>query len=450
MHRQKVSELIANGEDSGVEFKRDVVTNFDLAKELVAFLNLDGGTVLLGVEDDGTITGTTRDKLEEWVSELCRTKITPPVIPFLSWAKEVEPGKDVLAVQVPLGPDKPYARVHDARRTYYVRVGSTCREASREELERMFQACGHIRYGLKPVPGASLDDLDRRRLRDYFIRVLGGSAPLDEDHDGWTKLLLNLDLLVKSAGQVLPAVDGMLLFGKNPKRFLPQSGIRALCYPGKTPDYAAQADQDLKGPLLPLLGKQGDVIVVIESGLVEQALDFIRRNTQPSAQLEGGQRVDRPAYPDVVLREAVVNALVHRDYSIIGTDITLALFADRLEIQSPGKLPNTVTLESMRDGLRYARNQMLVNVMRDYRYVDFRGMGIREKIIPGMRNHNGTDADLLEEHERFTVRLWKEAKHDPQGMQTTGGGERAAVTDPMTPQDDASGQGKGTDANKPD
>jgi ATP-dependent DNA helicase RecG len=410
MHRQEVLEMIASGEDSGVEFKRDDVTNHDLAKELVAFLNLDGGTILLGVEDDGTISGTTRERLEEWVSELCRVKITPPVIPFLSWAKEIEPGKDVLAVRVPLGPDKPYARVHNDRRTYYVRVGSTCREASREELERMFQACGHVRYGLKPVPGASLDDLDGRRLRDYFVRVLNGSVPKDEDRDGWTTLLRNLDLMVESAGQMLPAVDGMLLFGNNPKRFLPQSGIRALCFPGTTPDYAAQADQDLKGPLLPLLSKQGESAAITESGLVEQGLDFIRRNTQPTAHLEGGQRVDRQVYPDVVLREAIVNALVHRDYSIIGTDITIALFADRLEIQSPGRLPNTVTLDSMRDGLRYARNQTLVNIMRDYRYVDFRGMGIRDKIIPGMRNHNGTEPDLIEEHERFTVRLWKEAK----------------------------------------
>jgi len=425
MHRQEVLELIANGEDSGVEFKRDDVMNYDLAKELVAFLNFEGGTVLLGVEDDGTISGTTRERLEEWVSELCRTKVTPPVIPFLSWAKEIEPGKDVLAVRVPLGPDKAYARVHDNRRTYYVRVGSTCREASREELERMFQACGHVRYGLKPVPGASLDDLDSRRLRDYFVRVLNGSVPKDEDREGWTKLLLNHDLMVQSGGQVLPAVDGMLLFGKNPKRFLPQSGIRALCYPGTAPDYAAQADQDLRGPLLPLLAqkddstvvvesglveKEDDSTAVVESGLVEQGLDFIRRNTQPTAHLEGGQRVDRPAYPDAVLREAIVNALVHRDYSIIGADITLALYADRLEVQSPGRLPNTVTLESVRAGVRYARNQTLVYIMRDYRYVDFRGMGIRDKIIPGMRNHNGTEPDLIEEHERFTVRLWKEAK----------------------------------------
>lgn len=409
MHRQEVLELISNGEDSGVEFKRDDVTNADLAKELVAFLNLDGGTVLLGVEDDGSISGTTRDRLEEWVSEFCRTKIAPPVIPFLSWCKGIEQDLDVLAVRVPIGPDKPYAQVHNNRRTYFVRVGSTCREASREELERMFQASGHVRYGLKPVPGASLDDLDGRRLRDYFTRVIGGSTPTDGDSEGWTRLLCNLDLMVESAGQVLPAVDGVLLFGRNPKRFLPQSGIRAIAYPGDSPDYAAQADQDLRGPLLPLLMAREGSVEVVESGLVEQALDFIRRNTQPSAQIVGGQRVDRPAYPDAVLREAVVNALVHRDYSIVGADITILVFSDRLEIQSPGKLPNTVTLASMRDGLRYARNQTLVNIMRDYRYVEFRGMGIRDKIIPGMRAHNGTEPDLIEEHERFSVRLWKGA-----------------------------------------
>jgi ATP-dependent DNA helicase RecG len=407
MFRQEVWDLIENGEDSGVEFKRDDVANHDLAKELVAFLNLSGGTILLGVEDDGTIAGTTRAKLEEWVAEICRTKIAPPVIPYLTWAKEIEPGKNVLAVRTLAGPDKPYARVHNNRTTYYVRVGSTCREASREELERMFQASGRIQYGLKPVPGATLDDLDRRRLRDYFERVLAGTAPANDDTDGWQKVLCNLDLMTETGGQHAPTIDGMLLFGEDPKRFLPQSGIRALCYPGATPDYAAQADQDLKGPLLPLLAEGGDSLPWIQIGMVEQALDFVRRNTTPTAHLEGGRRIDRPTYPEAVLREAVVNALAHRDYSIAGADIMLTVFSDRLEIQSPGRLPNTVTIDSLRAGLRYARNQTLVNVLRDYRYVDFRGMGIREKIIPGMRKHNGTEPEFIEEHDRFTVRLLK-------------------------------------------
>lgn len=407
MKREDLLDLIRNGEDSGLEFKRDDVTNYDLAKELVCFLNLDGGTVLLGVEDDGTITGTTRDRLDEWVAELCRTKIEPPIIPFLSWARDVEPGKHVLAVRVSLGPDKPYARVHDNRRTYFVRVNNTCREASREELERMFQASGRLQYGLKPVPGCSFDDLDQRRLRDYVVRVLGGSAHAEEDTDAWERLLANLDLMTSAAGRIVPTIDGLLLFGTTPKRYLPQSGIRALCYPGTDPDYATQADQDLTGPLVPLCATDG---AIVESGLLEQALDFVRRNTVPTAHLEGGRRIDRPTYPEAVMREAVVNALVHRDYSIAGSDITLAIFSDRLEIQSPGRLPNTVTVEGMKAGQRYARNQNLVNVMRDYRYVDFRGMGVRDKVIPGMWQHNGTEPDLIAEESRFIVRLWKDRR----------------------------------------
>jgi ATP-dependent DNA helicase RecG len=407
MNPAEIADLIRNGEDSGLEFKRDDIPNHELAKEIVSFLNLNGGTVLLGVEDDGKISGTNRDNLDEWVAELCRTKIDPPVIPFLSWARDTEPGKHVLAVRVTLGPDKPYARVHNNRRIYFIRVESTCREASRKELERMFQASGRLHYGLKPVPGASLEGLDRRRLRDYFVRVLGGAAPADEAVGEWQKLLCNLDLMAVSAGQTVATIDGMLLFGRNPKRFVPQSGIRALCYPGTAPDYATRADQDLKGPMAPLSGANGSIV---ETGLVEQAWDFVRRNTEPAAHLEDARRIDSWDYPEAVIREAVVNALVHRDYSIAGSDIMLAIYADRLEIQSPGRLPNTVTLEGMKAGQRYAWNQTLVNVMRDYRYVDFRGMGVKDKIIPGMRAHNGTEPEFIPEESRFTVRLWKERK----------------------------------------
>jgi ATP-dependent DNA helicase RecG len=159
--------------------------------------------------------------------------------------------------------------------------------------------------------------------------------------------------------------------------------------------------------LVPLCAADGSIT---ESGLVEQALDFVNRNTEPTAQLSGGQRVDLAAYPKSVLREAVVNALVHRDYSVAGSDITLAIYSDRIEIQSPGRLPNTVTPDGMKAGMRYARNQVLVNVMRDYRYVDFRGMGVREKIIPGMFAHNGTEPVFIAEESRFTIRLWKESK----------------------------------------
>ena len=407
MNKAELLDLLRNGEDSTVEFKRDDVRNHDLAKELVAFLNLEGGIVLLGVEDDGSVSGTTRNRLEEWVVELCRTKIEPPVVPTLSWTREAEPGRDVLAVRVAVGPDKPYARVHGNRRTYYIRVGGTSREASREELERMYQASGRLRYGLKPVPGAGLDALDLRRLRDYLTRVLDGDAPTEDDRTGWEMLLRNLELMTESAGARVATIDGLLLFGKAPERYLPQSGVRAICYPGAEPDYAARADEDLRGPLAPLGAADGSLV---ENGLVDRAWDFVRRNTAPTARLEGARRIDGWEYPGSVVREALVNALVHRDYSIAGTDVMLAIYADRLEIQSPGRLPNTVTVEGMKAGMRYARNQALVNVMRDYGYVEARGMGVRNRIVPGMRAHNGTEPGLIEEEHRFTVRLWKRPK----------------------------------------
>ena len=210
--------------------------------------------------------------------------------------------------------------------------------------------------------------------------------------------------MIDAQGRAAATVDGMLLFGKTPKRYLPQSGIRALCYPGIEPDYAARADEYLIGPMVPLRAIDGSFV---EIGLVERAWDFVRRNTAPTSYLDGLRRIDRWEYPESVVREAVINALVHRDYSVSGADISLTIYSDRLEIESPGRLPNTVTVEKIRAGIRYARNQTLVNIMRDYGYMDARGMGVRNKIIPGMLEHNGTEPDLIAEENRFTVRLWK-------------------------------------------
>ena len=264
-----------------------------------------------------------------------------------------------------------------------------------------------MRYGLKPTPGAGFDALDLRRLRDYLTRVLGGDAPAARDLAGWETHLSNLGFMTESGGARAATIDGLLLFGLTPKRYLPQSGVRAVCYLGGESDYSARADEELNGPLAPLRAADG---FIVEAGLVDQAWDFVRRNTAPTARFEGARRIDGWEYPENVVREGLVNALVHRDYSIAGTDVMLAIYADRLEIQSPGQLPSTVTVEGMKAGLRYARNQTLVNVMRDYGYVEVRGMGVRNRIVPGMRAHNSTEPCLIAEEHRFTVRLWKAPK----------------------------------------
>jgi ATP-dependent DNA helicase RecG len=390
-------DIITNGESSGVEFKRDVVQNHDLAKELVAFSNLSGGVVLLGVEDDGSISGLTRPGLEEWVMTTCRDKIRPGIIPFFEVVRNVEAGRDVAIVRVTRGFDV-HSLWHNNRNTYYIRVGTQSREPSPEELGRLFQQRGTIRAELRPVSGATLGDLDRRRLRDYFSRIRQQAVPSDEDEEGWRTLLVNTEIM----GEEGVTAGGVLLFGNTPNRFLPQAGIDAAAFPGTEKDYAARERTALRGPMTPLLGQDG---ALVENGLVEQALDFVRRNTPVTATLEEGRRIEKAVYPPEVLREAIVNALIHRDYLLSGTDIELVVYSDRLEIVSPGRLHNGITPERMRTGCRSARNQLIKDVMRDYRYLEHMGMGIPRKIILGMRAHNGTEPALVAEQESFTLRL---------------------------------------------
>ncbi|WP_109793990.1 ATP-binding protein [Minwuia thermotolerans] len=399
--RTELLEIIANGENSGVEFKRDHLRTQDLARELVAFSNLEGGMVLLGVEDDGTITGLTRQDLEEWVMSVCRDKIRPAIVPFFEVVRNVEDNNDVAIVRVTRGYDV-HALWHNNTNRYLMRVGTQSREASPEELARLFQQRGSIRAELRPVSGATLANLDRRRLRNYFGDIRQQDVPADEDEEAWQSLLINTEIMTEEG----VTVGGMLLFGKTPNRFLPHAGIDAVAYSGTEQDYDAQERTALRGPMTPLLSESGDIV---ENGLVEQALDFVQRNTRVVIEAEGGRRVERPVYPPDALREGIVNALIHRDYLLTSTDIELAVYSDRLEIVSPGRLPNGITPARMRAGTRAARNQILKDVMRDYRYLEHMGMGIPRKIVRGMREHNGTEPGLVEQDERFVVRLFAQA-----------------------------------------
>lgn len=396
--RTDLLEIIRSGENSGVELKRDDLTSDQLARELVAFLNFEGGMVLLGVEDDGRISGLTRRDIEEWVMTACRDKIRPAIIPFFEIVRDVE-GKDIAVVRVPRGLDV-QSLWHHNRNTYFIRVGSQTREPSPEELGRLFQQRGIFRAELRPISGATYDDLDFRRLKDYFVRLRRQDAvPSDNDRAGWETLLLNTEIVVEDG----VSLAGLLLFGRNPNRFLPQAGVDAVAFPDETKDYAARERATIRGPMTPLLNANGDLV---EAGLIEQAFDFVRRNTGMSAVLRDGvRREDVPVYPADAVREAIVNAVIHRDYLLGATDIEVAIFNDCLEVVSPGRLPHGITIERMRTGCRAARNQLIKDVMRDYGYVEHMGLGVPRKIVQGMRRHNNTDPDLLLEGERFTVRL---------------------------------------------
>lgn len=407
MNKSTLFELFAGGEGSRVEFKRDDCRAEDIAKEMSALLNLEGGAILLGVEDDGQTSGLTRNRkdAEEWVMNIARHNLQPAVIPV--WTSiEVEAGKMVGVIELAAdSPGKPYKARRGNSWVTYSRAGSTSREATREEESRLYQAYKLVRYEIKAVPDTGLDSLDIDRIQNYFRDILKRLSPSQSDLEDWRKLLCNSDLLVESGGEAQASVAGLLLFGTKPNRRLPQAGVTAVAFAGTEKGYNTVDEERIRGPLISRVSKRG---AVQEKGVIDHAIDFVQRNMGSIAWLEGGRRRRKKAFPLDAVREAIVNAVAHRDYAREGTDIEVSLYDDRLEIISPGHLPNGVTVEKMKEGVvRVARNELLKEILRDYGYVEHYGMGVRHRLIESMRSHNGTEPDLIEEDHRFIVRLWK-------------------------------------------
>ena len=407
MNRTELLELIANGGNSRVEFKRDDCHPDDLAKEMSALLNLVGGTILLGVEDDGTDSGLTRSRedAQQWVMNVARQNLQPATTPVWGCIT-MDGGTWISVVELPAdSPSKPHKANRGNAWVTYVRVGSTSREATREEEDRLYQAARLVRYEVKPVPDTGSESLDIDRIENYLRHVLKRSAPDLTDAEGWRQLLLNSDLLATVAGRVCASVAGLLLFGENPNHRLPQAGVTAVAFPGTEKEYNTVDEERIRGPLVSMVSRRGSVV---EKGVIDRTVDFVMRNMGSVAWLEGGRRRRKKALPVDAVREAVVNAVAHRAYTREGTDIEVSLYRDRLEVISPGRLPNGVTVEKMKEGVvRVAHNDLLKEILRDYGYIEHYGMGVRNRIIESMRTHNGTEPDLVEQEDRFVVRLWK-------------------------------------------
>ena len=402
MNQADLLALVANGESSRVEFKRDDVRPERMAREVSALLNFEGGRILLGVEDDGAVTGLTRsrEQAEQWMMNVARENIRPRFVPCWSCVA-LDDGKTVAVVEVPAdAPEKPYkARVGKAWQAY-VRVGTTVREATHAEEARLFQAAQLVRFDINPVRGTDLGSLDLERLQNYFRVVQRRETPPLADKNGWRRLLANLDLIADDCA----TGAGLLLFGVNPNRRLPQAGVTAAAFPGVEKTYDIVEEMVIRGPLVSMLSPKRRAL---ERGVIDQTIDFVARNMGTKAWLEGGRRRRKMAFAREAVREVVVNAVAHRDYLLTQTDIEISLYDDRLEVVSPGRLPNGVTVKKMREGIRAARNELLKDILRDYGYIDHQGMGVRRKIIEAMRAHNGTEVDLEERDDRFVVRLWK-------------------------------------------
>ncbi len=414
MTKTELLELIANGENPGVEFKRDDLRPEQLAKEVVALANFQGGRILLGVDDDGTVTGVQRADLERWVKDTVFGRTVHPMI--LPFYEEVQcDGRNRVAViTISQGATKPYVVRSHGREDTYIRVGSTSQLATREQQARLFAIGGLLHAEKLPVSGSSLTDLSRERLTDYLTKIIG-DTDLPADESEWGERLCRLGFMTLGQdGLPLCTIAGLVLFGYSPRRLLPQTGIRWIVFEGMDKSYRALDDRLIDGPLLPLRIKSSSgSSVVAEQGLLEALVSAMRPFVSEEADEvdESLRRERRWFYPVEALREGVVNALAHRDWTRY-EEIEVTRYADRLEILSPGALHNTMTIENMVAGQGSPRNPLIVGVLRDYGYVDARGMGVRNKIIPLLLERNGTAPEFQAtvDYLKLTMRTGRNAK----------------------------------------
>lgn len=406
MLRTELLEIIANGENSGVEFKRDDIRPEQLAKEIVAMANLRGGMVLLGVEDDGAISGIQRQDLETWVMDtVFGHYVHPLLLPFYE-VVTLEEGKRVAVVSIAAGTSKPYVLRYNGREDIYVRAGSTSRLATREQQARLFESGGMLHSEMLPVSGAAFEALDRERLQDYLL-TLAGDHELPATDEAWLRRMIGLGFMTET-GVAAPVctIAGLVLFGRTPRRFLRQAGVRWMAFNGSDKSYQALDDTTLDGPLVGRFGSQGGVRELVERGLIEDLMDRMQPflSIEDEALAEGLRRQRTWHYPPEALRESIINALAHRDWTR-ALDVEVVSYADRLEVLSPGALQNSMTIEKVLAGQRSPRNPIIVEVLRDYGYVDARGMGVRNKIVPLMLEGNGVrpDFEATEDHVRIVL-----------------------------------------------
>ncbi|MDP3296753.1 MAG: ATP-binding protein [Thermodesulfovibrionia bacterium] len=391
MTKLELLEIIQNGENSGIEFKRDErgnrAFNDDFAKEVVAFSNLKGGKIFIGVEDDGSISGLTGTDCEEWVMNICRTLVSPGVIPYYEEI-QVDSGKRVAVVHIDMGFSKPYYVERSERRTYYIRVGSTSREATREELGRLFQESGIYHYDVAPIPQTSIEELSMDKVKKYFLKYLG--IKLEGLTDIEIKnMLINADIMQTTEyGDVL-SVGGLLLFGKRPQKFLPHSAVT----------FAYFKSEHLSDELIDRKVIEGTL-----TELIDETVRAIQRNLKAPSKIRGLKRIEK-VIPKEVLREAITNAVAHRNYSI-GADIRVYIFSNRIEVRNPGALPNTVTIEKIKIGsYSFPRNPLIAQHLRDLKYIDKLGRGV-QMILTKMRELGFKEPGLKEEGEEFILTLF--------------------------------------------
>jgi ATP-dependent DNA helicase RecG len=351
MEATELLEVIARGEDSRHQFKEDVTNANSLGAEIAAFANSGGGQMFIGVADDGSLhelDASNVKRLNPLISNAASTVVRPAINPQ---TENVAVGNGVVVVvTVPDGLSKPYV---DNTGAIWVKSGSDKRKVTaREEMQRMFQSSQLVYGDDVPIPGTSVSDIDVDYFRRFFRKRF--EQELDELGLPLAQVLTNMRLL--NRGRL--TISGALLFATDPTPLVPMFHAKAVCYPGIDIHASQYADSaDIHGRI---------------DWQFEHALSFILRNLRREQRGQGVNTEGILEVPRIVFEELLANAFIHRDY-FVSAPIRIFVFDDRVDIISPGHLPNNLTVDNIRCGNSNIRNPILASYAT--KVLPYRGLG---------------------------------------------------------------------------
>ncbi len=381
-----VIELLNNPEGKTLEYKRDL-TSGQIAQTLIAFANTAGGTLIIGIEDKTLNIIGVEDPLamEERITNIIADAITPQILPEVEISSYKD--KHIVIVHVYPSPTRPhYLKNKGLENGVYVRIGSTNRMADLNMIQELQRSAMNKTYDEQPVLELDETAIDFEAVSKSF------SVVKNLKHSD----LITLKLLVKSQNKIVPTVGGILLFGKKREELFTDAWIQVGRFLGKN-----------KTTIIDTMAIHSYPVLAIE-----EALKFVQKHAMMALEINDTHHHERWSIPLLAVREAVINAVVHADYSQTGSPIRLSIFQDRLEVENPGILPFGVSLEEIMKGVSKLRNRVIGRVFHELKLIEQWGSGIQRMI--DLSDEAGVEKPKFEEiGNHFRVTIYIEPKRKP-------------------------------------
>ncbi|MDP2922796.1 MAG: tetratricopeptide repeat protein [Candidatus Omnitrophota bacterium] len=363
MIEEEILELVDKGVGQNLELIKEPPTTEnsrkELAKIMVAFANSGDGVILIGIDKNKhAAADVSRDfdifkEIMKIDKDYCNSSVNPQV------SMETIGGKQLGVIRIRRGSERPYYAEGDC----YVRVDKQVYVASHSEIQNMYKKQSSFRKQESDswaVETASYEDLDATKIDEYLKSI--GPKVEDMADRNREKVLKDKGILIESGNRLVPTAAGLLMFGNDPQYFIISSGVRLVRFQGKNIGSVIVDQKEVKGTI---------------PCMIDEAWNFIFKHMNTGAKIEGLKRDDFTEYPAVAVREAITNAVVHRDYSIENSQVRIFMFDDRIEIYTPGGLAHGVTVANM-EYTQYSRNKFITEIlMRIGKYIEKLGTGIR-------------------------------------------------------------------------